>query len=71
MLRVQGQRYPNFLTKEVMPFMARHYRVASGSENTGLGGSSLGALISLYTAAVRPGMIGRWKARPFGCRIGR
>ena len=59
MLRVQGQRYPNFLTKEVMPFIARNYRVASGPENTGLGGSSLGALISLYTVAVRPGVIGR------------
>lgn len=59
MLRVQGQRYPNFLTKEVMPFIARNYRVATGPENTGLGGSSLGALISVYTAAVRPGLIGR------------
>ena len=59
MLRVQGQRYPNFLIKEVMPFVARNYRVASGPENTGLGGSSLGALISLYTAAARPGVIGR------------
>ena len=59
MLRVQGQRYPNFLMKEVMPFIARNYRVASGPESTGLGGSSLGALISLYTASVRPGMIGR------------
>ena len=59
MLRVQGQRYPSFLIKEVMPFIARNYRVASGPENTGLGGSSLGALISLYTAAVRPGVIGR------------
>ena len=37
-----------------MPFMARNYRVAAGAENTGLGGSSLGALIALYTAAVRP-----------------
>src|SRR5215469_8904671 len=59
MLRVQGQRYPDFLTKEVMPFVTRNYRVATGAENTGLGGSSLGALISLYTAAVRPGLIGR------------
>jgi predicted alpha/beta superfamily hydrolase len=58
-LRVQGSRYPNFLIKEVMPFVARNYRVAVGPENTGLGGSSLGALISLYTAAVRPGVIGR------------
>jgi predicted alpha/beta superfamily hydrolase len=59
MLRVQGNRYPNFLIKEVMPFVARNYRVASGPKNTGLGGSSLGALISLYTAAVHPGWFGR------------
>jgi predicted alpha/beta superfamily hydrolase len=59
MLRVQGNRYPNFLIKEVMPFVARNYRVAGGPENTGLGGSSLGALISLYTAMIRPDVIGR------------
>jgi predicted alpha/beta superfamily hydrolase len=59
MLRVQGHRYPSFLIKEVMPFISRNYRVASGPENTGLGGSSLGALIALYTASVRPGVIGR------------
>ncbi len=59
MLRVHGTRYPAFLFKEVLPFMTRTYRVASGAENTGLGGSSMGALIALYTSAVRPGMIGR------------
>jgi enterochelin esterase-like enzyme len=59
MFRVQGSRYPTFLVKEVMPFIARNYRVATGVENTGLGGSSLGALIALYTAAVTPGTIGR------------
>ena len=59
MLRVQGSRYPNFLMKEVMPFVERNYRVAAGAENTGLGGSSLGALIALYTAALRPDVIGR------------
>ena len=46
-LRVHGTRYPNFLIKEVMPFVASIYRVAGGPENTGLGGSSLGALIAL------------------------
>lgn len=59
MLRVQGRHYPDFLLKEAMPFVGRTYRVAVGPENTGLGGSSLGALISLYTAAVRPGVFGR------------
>jgi enterochelin esterase-like enzyme len=59
MMRAHGTRYPSFLFKEVIPFIARNYRVAAGPENTGLGGSSLGALIALYTAAVRPGTIGR------------
>jgi predicted alpha/beta superfamily hydrolase len=59
MLRVQGTRYPSFLIKEVMPFVERHYRVASGPQSTGLGGSSLGALIALYTVAVSPGIFGR------------
>jgi predicted alpha/beta superfamily hydrolase len=59
MLRVQGRYYPDFLMKEVMPFVENTYRVATGRRIRGLGGSSLGALIALYTAAVRPGVIGR------------
>ncbi|MGO9166032.1 MAG: alpha/beta hydrolase [Candidatus Sulfotelmatobacter sp.] len=59
MLRVKGRYYPDFLMKEVMPFVERNYRAATGPENTGLGGSSLGALIALYTAITRPGVIGR------------
>ncbi len=58
MLRVQGRHYPDFLTKEIMPFIQSTYRAATGPENTGLGGSSLGALIALYTAIARPGLIG-------------
>jgi enterochelin esterase-like enzyme len=59
MLRVGGRYYPDFLMKEVMPFLGRNYRVATGPENTGLGGSSLGGLIALYTVMARPGVIGR------------
>ena len=58
-LRPRGKRYPLFLTNEVMPFIQNHYRVSRGRENTGLGGSSLGALISLYTVIDRPGLVGR------------
>jgi len=58
-LRPRGRRYPEFLLNEVMPFLYERYRIARGPENTGLGGSSLGALISLYTALDRPGIIGR------------
>jgi predicted alpha/beta superfamily hydrolase len=59
LVRVLGSRYPTFLSEEVMPFMARNYRISIRPEHTALGGSSLGALISLYTAAVRPDLIGR------------
>src|ERR1700675_2638809 len=58
-MRPQGRRYPDFLLNEVMPFLYRHYRIARGPENTGLGGSSLGAIVSLYSAMDRPGVFGR------------
>ena len=58
-LRVQGAQYPDFLLKEIAPYIAQNYRIASGRENTALGGSSLGALIALYTAMARPEAIGR------------
>jgi predicted alpha/beta superfamily hydrolase len=59
MLRVQGRHYPDFLMKEVMPFVEQNYRVATRPEDTGLGGSSLGALIALHTVVARPGVFGR------------
>ena len=58
-LRPQGKRYPDFLMNEVMPFLYERYRIGRGPENTGLGGSSLGAIISLYTVMDRPGVFGR------------
>lgn len=44
----EAEHYGLFLTRELMPWMAQHYRVRQGREATGLGGSSLGALVSLY-----------------------
>jgi predicted alpha/beta superfamily hydrolase len=57
-LRPLGKRYPNFLINEVIPFVCERYRVARGPENSALGGSSLGALISLYTVIQRPEVFG-------------
>jgi predicted alpha/beta superfamily hydrolase len=57
--RPQGKHYPDFLLNEVMPFVYQRYRIARGPENTGLGGSSLGAIISLYTVMHRLGSFGR------------
>ena len=58
-MRPAGRRYPDFLTKEVMPFVCARYRIARGAENTGLGGSSMGALIALYTAMTKPERFGK------------
>ena len=55
----QGRHYPDFLRREVMPLIEKHYSVAKGPENTGLGGSSLGGLIALYTQLAAPGVFGR------------
>ena len=55
----QGTHYPEFLQREVMPLVGANYSVAKGPENTGLGGSSLGGLITLYTQLAAPGVFGR------------
>ncbi|HUM06843.1 MAG TPA: alpha/beta hydrolase-fold protein [Terriglobales bacterium] len=54
-----GKRYPDFIVREVMPLIEKQYRVAKGPEHTGLGGSSLGGLITLYTQLAAPGVFGR------------
>jgi predicted alpha/beta superfamily hydrolase len=58
-LVVQGTSYPNFLKREVMPLVEGRYAVLTGPKNTGLGGSSLGGLITLYTQLASPGIFGR------------
>jgi predicted alpha/beta superfamily hydrolase len=44
----RADRYAKFLIEEVKPFVDREYRTISGSQHTGIGGSSLGGLVSLY-----------------------
>ena len=58
-LRAKGSKFPKFLVDEVVPFVNQNYRVAKGPENTALGGSSLGGLISLYVVMRAPGVFGR------------
>lgn len=54
----QGRLYGAFLESEVIPFVERHYRVLPEKENRALGGSSYGALVSLYVAQSRPHLVG-------------
>ncbi len=55
---LRGKEYAAFLRAEVMPFIEKKYRVSRGAANTGIGGASYGAVISLYTALQHPGIFG-------------
>jgi len=51
--------YGRFLVEEVKPFIDKTYRTKPGAKNTGLGGSSLGGLISLYLGLKYPTVLTR------------
>jgi predicted alpha/beta superfamily hydrolase len=55
----RANRYAKFLLEEVRPFLSRNYRVLEGAENTGIGGSSLGGLVSLYLGLRKPDVFGK------------
>jgi predicted alpha/beta superfamily hydrolase len=44
----RADRYAKFVIEEVKPFVEGEYRTVNGPQNTGIGGSSLGGLVSLY-----------------------
>jgi enterochelin esterase-like enzyme len=53
-----GDRVPDFLALDVLPFVAAHYRIAEDREHTGIGGASLGAAAALYALLHRPDLFG-------------
>jgi len=46
----QADAYGRMLVEELKPFVDHRYRTLPGIENCGLGGSSLGGLVSMYLA---------------------
>ena len=44
----EADKYGKLLTQELMPWIASQYRVRTDRESTGMGGSSLGGLVTLY-----------------------
>jgi enterochelin esterase-like enzyme len=55
----EAEAYGLLLTQELMPWIASHYRVRTGHESTGVGGSSLGGLVSLFLGLRHPESFGR------------
>lgn len=55
----RADRYARFLVEEVKPFVEREYRVLPGVRDTGIGGSSLGGLVSLYLGLKHSSIFGK------------
>jgi predicted alpha/beta superfamily hydrolase len=51
--------YGRLLVEELKPFIDREYRTLKDAKNTGLGGSSLGGLVSLHLALKYPRVFGK------------
>ncbi|MGH9743201.1 MAG: alpha/beta hydrolase [Candidatus Acidiferrum sp.] len=58
----RADRYAKFLIEELKPFVEREYRALPGPEKTGIGGSSLGGLVSLYLGLRFPNIFGKTAA---------
>jgi alpha-amylase len=61
----EGDAYVEFLVKTLKPYVDAHYRTRGDREHTGVMGSSMGGLISLYAALKYPDVFGR--AGVFSC----
>jgi enterochelin esterase-like enzyme len=55
----RADRYAKFLLQEVMPFVNQQYRALPEPSQTGIGGSSLGGLVSLYIGLKYPQTFGK------------
>jgi predicted alpha/beta superfamily hydrolase len=57
--RGQGKKYVRFLADTLKPYIDRHFRTLPDREHTGIGGSSMGGLISIYAGLMYPEVFSR------------
>lgn len=55
----EGNKYVDFLAKTLKPYIDKHYRTKSQATHTGLIGSSMGGLITLYAGVKYPQKFGK------------
>ena len=55
----QGDLYVDFLVQTLKPYIDSNYRTLPTRANTGIAGSSMGALITTYAALREPGVFGK------------
>ncbi len=54
-----GRQYAQYMVKELKPFVDENFRTLPGRQFTGVGGSSMGGLISIYCAFIYPEIFGK------------
>jgi predicted alpha/beta superfamily hydrolase len=55
----RADAYGQMLVEELKPFVARNYRTLAGADNCGMGGSSLGGLVTMYLGMRYPDVFGK------------
>jgi predicted alpha/beta superfamily hydrolase len=55
----QGKQYIRFLTDTLKPFVDKNFRTKPEREFTGIGGSSMGGLVSLFSGLIYPEVYGK------------
>jgi len=55
-----GKKYVRFLADTLKPYIDKNFRTKKGPEHTGIGGSSMGGLISLYAGKMYPEVYSKW-----------
>ncbi len=54
-----GKKYVRFLADTLKTYVDKHFRTLPGREQTGIGGSSMGGLISIYAGLMYPEVYGK------------
>ena len=55
----KGKHYVAFMREKLMPYVNRKYRIHDHFSQIGIGGSSMGGLISLYAGLAHPDIFGK------------
>ena len=55
----QGKKYIRFVTDTLKPYIDSKYRTKTEREHTGIGGSSMGALVSIFSGLLYPEVYGK------------
>jgi predicted alpha/beta superfamily hydrolase len=55
----QGKKYIRFVTETLKPFVDSNFRTKVGREHTGIGGSSMGGLVSIFSGLRNPEIYGK------------